>query len=242
MSALEFGVDTSTLDANISGGDLADAISKACKIENESCHEAFIGDHAKDLDEDEAAVRSSIASRQKYAAGREGRVHFYADDMHKVIKATKGGSDEAIVVSNIGEDLREDAQKNARTLGKIVAVVASLGWVNMPQVGAKAYETKGVYDAAKALLSTLGDITEPALNALRTSFFREAAGRFGALGAGDENVFKTVVARVADAAGMTTTATVAGGSTRSSSGALGASYTQLARRFFPGSSSTTLPA
>ena len=94
------GLITSTLDANVSGGDLADAISKACKIDNdnEGCHKAFIGDESKDLDEDEAAVRSSIASRQKYAAGREGRVLFYADELHQIVKAAKKGDEDTIVI------------------------------------------------------------------------------------------------------------------------------------------------
>ena len=98
---------------------MADAISKACKIDNdnEGCHKAFIGDESKDLDEDEAAVRSSIASRQKYAAGREGRVLFYADELHQIVKAAKKGDEDTVVISFIEDDLREEAKRSPRVLG-----------------------------------------------------------------------------------------------------------------------------
>ena len=218
MSALEFGVDTSTLDANVSGGDLADAISKACKIDNEGCHKAFIGDESKDLDEDEAAVRSSIASRQKYAAGREGRVLFYGDELHQIVKAAKKGDEDTVVISFIEDDLREEAKRSPRALGKIISVMASLGWMNVSQIGSKAYEKEPVYSAAKALLSTLGEVTDSALTSLRLSFYKEAVGRFEALGAGDESQLRGVISSVADAVGMNATPGVPGPSTPSTSG------------------------
>lgn len=153
---------------------------------------AFIGDESKDLDEDEAAVRSSIASRQKYAAGREGRVLFYADELHQIVKAAKKGDEDTIVISFIEDDLREEAKRSPRVLGKIISVMASLGWMNVSQIGSKAYEKEPVYSAAKALLSTLGEVTDSALTSLRLSFYKEAVGRFEALGAGDESQLRGV--------------------------------------------------
>ena len=73
-----------------------------------------------------------------------------------------------------------------------MAVVASLGWMNVSQIGSKAYEKEPVYSAAKALLSTLGEVTDSALTSLRLSFYKEAVGRFEALGAGDESQLRGV--------------------------------------------------
>lgn len=197
---------------------MADAISKACKIDQEGCHQAFIGDDSKDLNEDEAAVKSSIASRQKYAAGREGQVLLYVDEIHRIIDATKKGDNDAVVIAFIEDDLRDAATNTPSVLGKVVLVMASLGWMNLHQVGSKAYETSSVYNAAKSLLSTLGEVDDQALNSLRLSFYKEAVGRFEALGAGDEAALRNLVSKVADAVGMNSSPGVTGYSTRSASG------------------------
>ena len=94
------------------------------------------------------------------AAGREGRVLFYADELHQIVKAAKKGDEDTIVISFIEDDLREEAKRSPRVLGKIISVMASLGWMNVSQIGSKAYEKEPVYSAAKALLSTLGEVTD----------------------------------------------------------------------------------